>query len=357
VLSDLGNLAEIVAFLVAMMVLAQACADEGLFETLAARMALLARGSGSTLLAWSIGLAAAVTVALSSSATVVVLAPVLMAVSAVRSHRWSAYAAVRLANSGSTLLPVSNVTNLLVFAASGLSFVGFAWAMLPVWVVAIVAEYVVLRWWFRAELGEPYAVPSVPVYAVPLFPLAVVVVVLFALAGGTPPWIPATAGAMLVAGYALARRNTTWSDLLEAANLPLAGFVLVWAFAVTRLASTSAGDWVDDLLPGGAGLGALLATALIAMIASSVVNSLPATILLLPAAAAAGPEAVLALVVGVNIGANLTVIGSLANLQWRESDARGLSSVREFNLLGLFTTPAIVVLCCTVLWAWTSLIW
>jgi arsenical pump membrane protein len=66
---------------------------------------------------------------------------------------------------------------------------------------------------------------------------------------------------------------------------------------------------------------------------------------------------VLALLIGVNVGANLTLIGSLANLLWRQSGGRTLSSVREFHRLGLATTPAIVVVCTTVLWAWTSLIW
>ena len=64
----------------------------------------------------------------------------------------------------------------------------------------------------------------------------------------------------------------------------------------------------------------------------------------------------LVLLVGVNVGANLAVIGSLANILWRQSGGRSVSSLREFHLLGFCTTPVIVVLCTTVLWAWTSLI-
>jgi arsenical pump membrane protein len=350
---DLGSLAEVVAFLVAIMVLAQACADEGLFEVLGGHLGRRADRSSTRLLAWSVGLAAAVTAVLSLDATVVLLAPVLIAASSHRSH---AYASVRLANSGSTLLPVSNLTNLLVFGSTGLTFVGFTWAMLPVWLVAVGAEYVVLRCWFRAELREPYPAPDGEAYAVPLFPLAVVIVVLFTLASGVTPWVPAAAGAILLGGYALARRTTTWSDLLEAANLPLAGFVLAWAFVVAWLGSTAFGEWFDDAMPAGTGLGSLIAIALIAMVAANLVNNLPATLLLLPAAAAAGPVAVLALLIGVNVGANLTIVGSLANLLWRQSGGRALS-LREFHLLGLSTTPALVVVCTVVLWGWTSLIW
>lgn len=110
-------------------------------------------------------------------------------------------------------------------------------------------------------------------------------------------------------------------------------------------------------MPAGTGLGSLVIIALVAMVAANVVNNLPATLLLLPAAASAGPVAVLALLVGVNVGANLTMIGSLANLLWRQSGGRALSSMREFHLLGLATTPLLVVVCTVVLWAWTSLIW
>ncbi|MBC7630067.1 SLC13 family permease [Aeromicrobium sp.] len=356
---DVGSLAAIVAFLVAIMVLAQGCADEGLFDVLGERVSRVAGGSSTRLLAWSVGLAAAVTAVLSLDATVVLLTPVLIAasVSATRPHRAHAYASVRLANSASTLLPVSNLTNLLVFGSTGLTFVGFAWAMLPVWLVAIVAEYGVLRWWFRVELREPPAGPRGEAYALPLFPLAVVIVVLLALASGTTPWVPAAAGAILVGGYALVRHRTTWSNLLKAANLPLAVLVLVWAALVAWLGTTQVGEWFDDVMPAGAGLGALLLTAFIAMAGANVVNNLPATLLLLPAAAAAGPAPVLALLIGVNVGANLTLIGSLANLLWRRSGGQAMSSVREFHLLGVATTPAIVVICTTVLWAWTSLIW
>ena len=349
-----GSLAQIVGFLVAIMVLARACADEGLFDSLGSKVSVLARGSGTRLLALSVAFAALVSTALSIDAAVVFLTPVLIAASVTRAH---SYASVRLSNSASTLLPVSNLTNLLVFGATGLTFVGFAWAMLPVWIVAIVAEFAALRWWFRDEVCQPYEPPVASETALPLFPIAVVIVVLLGIAGGTTPVIPAAAGAILLSAYALFRRNTTWRDLLEAANLPFAVFVFVWALVVSALGSTFVGDWFDDAMPSGTGLGSLLLVALVAMIAANLVNNLPATLLLLPAAAAVGPVAVLALLIGVNVGANLTIIGSLANLLWRQSTSRELSSLRGFHALGFATTPLIVALCTVVLWAWTSLIW
>jgi arsenical pump membrane protein len=168
--------------------------------------------------------------------------------------------------------------------------------------------------------------------------------------------VPAAAGAILLGGYALVRRTTTWRDLFEAANLPLAALVLVWALVVVWLGSTRAADGLGDLVPKGHGLGALLVTALVAMVFANLVNNLPATLLLLPAAAAAGPITVLALVIGLNVGANLTAIGSLANLLWRQSVPKDVTSWRTFHAIGLTTTPVLVVLCTTVLWAWASIV-
>ncbi|MGJ9423640.1 SLC13 family permease [Aeromicrobium sp. CF3.5] len=349
---DVTQLAEVVAFLVAIMVLATASADAGLFDALGARVAGLRRDSGRAL-AWAVVGSAAVTVVLSLDATVVLLTPILMVASAHR--RDHAYATVRLANSGSVLLPVSNLTNLLVFPATGLTFFGFAWAMLPVWLVAVTGEYVVLRRRYGHDVSHPPTITEVP--SVPLFPAAVLIVVLLALSGGAAPWIPATAGAVLVAGWSVSRGWSRPRDLVIAANLPLAALVLVWGSFVAWVARTDVGAGIGDLLPRGTGLLALIVIALLAMVAANLINNLPATLLLLPAATLAGPEGLLALLIGVNVGANLTVIGSLANLLWRRTSAREVTTLREFHRLGLWTTPPLVVITTATLWAWTSLIW
>lgn len=352
---DLFSLAAVIGFLVAIMVLARACADEGLFDAWGAVAARASTRAPGRRLALVVLLAAVVTAALTLDATVVLLAPVLL-VAARGARGAAAVATVRVANTGSTLLPISNITNLLAFAATGLAFVQFAWLMLPVWAFGVAAELAVVRWWFRHELADDPAPDVVEAPAIPLFPSAVVVVVLFGLASGADLWAPAAAGAILLGGYALARRTTTWRDLFEAANLPLAALVLVWALVVVWLGGTRAGDGIGNVVPSGDGLGALIVTALVAMLVANLVNNMPAALLLLPAAAAAGPVSVLALLIGLNVGANLTAIGSLANLLWRQSAPSDVASWRTFHAVGLATTPAVVVLCTSVLWVWTSLV-
>jgi arsenical pump membrane protein len=64
------------------------------------------------------------------------------------------YACAHLANSASLLLPISNLTNLLAFHASGLSFTHFAALMALPTAAAIAVEWLVLNRFFAAELGR-----------------------------------------------------------------------------------------------------------------------------------------------------------------------------------------------------------
>lgn len=347
---DLGSLVEVVGFLVAMTVLGRACADEGLFDAWGGLVARVSRDPRRLGLAAGL-LAAAVTVVLTLDATVVLLTPVLLAAGL---GRRGSLLSVRLANSASTLLPISNLTNLLAVAATGWTFLEFARVMLPVWVVGVAAEIAIVTWWCRRD--PPPVPPAGPVPATPLVPAGVVIAVLCGLAAGEKPWVVATAGAVLLGVHAVATRSTTWRDLLAAANLPLALLVIVWGWVVTLVADTPAGDWITDLLPHGTSWTALVGIALVAMITANVVNNLPATLLLLPAAAATGPVGVAALLVGVNVGANLTAVGSLANLLWRNAGGRASVGWGEFHRLGLMTTPVLVVLGASVLWAWSPLV-
>jgi arsenical pump membrane protein len=127
----LDELGPTVGFLAALLVLAEGCRREGLFEALGGLMALRARGSPRRLLALVFVVATAITAVLSLDATVVLLTPVVFATAARlrTSPRPHVYACSHLANSASLLLPVSNLTNLLAFHASGLSFTRFAGLM------------------------------------------------------------------------------------------------------------------------------------------------------------------------------------------------------------------------------------
>ena len=140
-------------------------------------------------------------------------------------------------------------------------------------------------------------------------------------------------------------------------SLSFAVFVLCLGVVVAGLSDTFLGDLVHSLVPDGTGLGSLLVVALLATALANLVNNLPATLLLVPLVAPLGVTAVLAALVGLGAGSNLTYTGSLANLLWRRTLARsGPPSTRTFHALGaLITLPAVVV-GTVVLWAWAPLV-
>jgi arsenical pump membrane protein len=109
------------------------------------------------------------------------------------------------------------------------------------------------------------------------------------------------------------------------------------------------------VIVSGASLPALLAVAALAAVLAAAVNNLPAVLVLLPLTAASGSGAVLAVLIGVNLGPNLTYTGSLATLLWRRvlHSAGTDASLGEFTRLGVLSVvPALVL---SVLFLWLSL--
>ena len=359
---EAADLAPTLVVLASLLVLGEGCEKAGLFDALAARLAAGARGSAPRLLTLVVGAAAAVTAVLGLDATVVLLTPAAFAAAAKArlAGRPHVYACAHLANSASLLLPISNLTNLLAFRATELSFARFAVLMALPWAVAIAIEWGALRWVFRRDLGAPGRTPAGPIPPLAAAPLAVLALTLagFVVAGplGLDAAWPAAAGALLMTGVTVASagsaRAAAVRDMARAVDLRLLGFVLGLGLIVRALADHGLGDLVTDVLPDGHGLLALLGATALAALLANVLNNVPALLVLLPAAAAAGPETVLAVLIGVNAGPNLTYTGSLATLLWRGAlrDRGHEPDHGEFHRLGALTVPPILVACTVALW-------
>jgi arsenical pump membrane protein len=360
--AEVRDLAPTLGFLAALLALGEGCERAGLFGALAGLIAGRARGSAQRLLTAAVVVAALVTAVLGLDATVVLLTPAVL--EAARRARVpskpAAYACTHLANSGSLLLPVSNLTNLLAFGAAGLSFTRFAVLMTLPWLAALAVEWLALRRFFRADLpatAPGAAAPPAPRVPLPRLPLAVLAATLagFALSsplGYDPAW-PAAAGALALLGPQLARGAARPVDVLRAVDLPLLIFVLGLGVIVRAVSDEGLSHTVDALLPAGSGLLALLGATAVAAVLANLLNNLPALLVLLPVAAAAGPATVLAVLIGVNAGPNLTYTGSLATLLWRRVlHARGDGpELGEFTRLGLLATPPVLAAATVALWA------
>jgi arsenical pump membrane protein len=356
--AEVGRLLPVVGFLAAVLVLARLCADEGLFRAAGAAMARPGSGNQRRLFAMVFLIAAATTAILSLDATVVLLTPVVLATASTlrvpaRPH---AFATAHLANSASLLLPVSNLTNLLAFGAAGLSFIHFTAVMTLPWLAAVGVEFVLLRGFFARELSvEPTrdTVPAdvkVPVFAVVVLALTLAGFAVTSLFGWSPAWA-ALAGAIVLGVHGLIRGRSTVAGIANALDVPFLAFVLCLGVVVAAVMLNGLDGAMREVLPTGDTLPALLGIAGVAALLSNVVNNLPAVLVLLPLVTTAGPAAVLAVLIGVNVGPNLTYVGSLANLLWRSVVRRDIrAGFVEFSRIGLVTTPITLAIAVLGLW-------
>jgi len=357
--AEAEQLGPVIGFLAAVLVLAQLCDDEGLFRACGAWMARAAAGRPRRLLACVFAVASVVTAVLSLDATIVLLTPVVFATAARLGARPKphVFACTHLSNTASLLLPVSNLTNLLAFAASGLSFPRFAELMVLPWLVAIGTEYVVFRRFFATDLDAGAQTPpadgpsSVPVFALVTVACTLAGFVAASALGISPAWA-AFAGAAVLAARALAQRRSSPAAIVRAAAVPFLAFVLALGIVVRAVTDNGLAAALGHLVPGGTGLPSLLAIAALAAVLANVINNLPAVLVLLPLAAPAGPGAVLAVLLGTNIGPNLTYAGSLATLLWRRivHEHEHEVEIGEFTRLGLLTVPAALILATLALW-------
>jgi Na+/H+ antiporter NhaD/arsenite permease-like protein len=332
-----GALAErvgpILAFVAAITVVTELLNAAGLFEWMASYFRRWGRGRVWVLWLLVVGLSLAATVFLSLDTTAVLLTPIVV----VLARRCGlpplpfALTTVWLANTGSLLLPVSNLTNLLALHALGSVSPGeFAARMaLPaLWCAAVPVAAVALV--FRRELAGRYnsvrlgRVQSAPsdggTAATATDPVllglgaGVLALLLPALVTGVPVWVPSTAAALvLLVAFGARRRGVLkwalvpWQLLVFAAGLFLVMEALQYVGA-RELAAAALGT--------GDGPGSLVRVAAVGAVGANVINNLPAYLAF--EQAAGGPARLAALLVGVNAGPLVAPWASLATLIWHE---------------------------------------
>ncbi len=369
--SEARLLLPVLAFLGAVLVIGHFCQRDGLFTAAGARLARASRGSPVRLLGGVFGLASVTTAVLSLDTTVVLLTPVVHD-TAVRLRvrpKPHVYACTHLANSASLLLPVSNLTNLLAFSVAGLTLVRFGALMALPWVAAIAVEYLAFRVFFAGDLASPgrlspgtprasvqTSLPPIPRYALIVVLLTLAGFVVTSLAGVNPAWA-AFGGAVLLAGRGLAGRTETPAGVARAIGVEFLLFVLGLGIVVESVVRNGLGAALTRIIPGGSSLLTLLALAGLAALLANMVNNLPAVLVLLSVLRASGllasPGPLLAVLIGVDVGPNLTYAGSLATLLWRRllAERNTGTDLGEFTRLGLLTVPAGLALATVALWA------
>lgn len=304
-----------------------AAAREGLFAALGALAARVPGGPG-TLLAGLLLVEAAVTAVLNLDTAVVFFTPVLLHAARRRGapEEPFLYGAVVMANSASLLLPGSNLTNLIVLADGHVRGSTFAARLAPAWAVTVAVTIAFLLIVFHRPVRADGPAGEHPPFR-PRAGTAAVVAAAAAVLVLTRPALPVLG--LGVATAVLARVPARIA--LRQVNPLLLGGVLAVAVGLGTLAREVAG--LDHLMAHAG----RWETAWLGAGAAVLVNNLPAAALL-SAHAPAHPRALL---LGLDLGPNLAVTGSLSALLWLQvARAHGARpSVLRYSVLGAVLVP------------------
>ncbi|WP_130392783.1 arsenic transporter [Cupriavidus agavae] len=326
-----GN--DVYLFLAGMMLISELARKTGLFDHVAALAVRSARGSARRLFVLVYGFGIAVTAFMSNDATAVVLTPAVLAATRaarVRHPLPYLYACAFIANAASFVLPISNPANLVLFGERMPPLLGWLARFTLPSIVAIVMTFLALYWTQREALAERIAedveTPPLSLQAwlttagIVLTGAALLTASLHGKDLGWPTFLggAATLAVVCATQPRLLRPAVTevsWGVLPMVAGL----FVLVAGLSQTGLTDQLA-YWVRELSTrdGAAAVaGAGVAGVLVGLV-SNVVNNLPAGLFAASALAAghASDTVTAAVLIGVDLGPNLSVTGSLATLLW-----------------------------------------
>jgi arsenical pump membrane protein len=350
---------DVYLFLAGMMLLSELAGHYGVFEWLASVAAEHARGSAVRLFTLIYGVGTLVTIFMSNDATAVVLTPAVLA--AVRKSKAEPlpylFACAMIANAASFVLPISNPANLVVFRTQMPPLMHWLASFGGPSVLSIAATYVVVRWYFRRELrnnvaeNEEHTHLSGAGKLVLAGIVLVVVVLLAASALNRDLGLPTCVSAVLIAAVVVIRTRTnplvvireiSWSVLPLVAGL----FILVEAmdFVGAMQLSSSALHWAERL-PAVAGA---LVTAGVVGVGNNLVNNLPLGLIAGSTLKATHAHGLIAdaVLIGVDLGPNLSVTGSLATILWLIALRRHRLRVsrRMFLKVGALAMPLALLL-------------
>jgi len=353
---------DVYLFLTGMMLLAETAREEKLFDWLAAHATKLAKGSASRLflLIYLVGIV--VTVFLSNDATAVVLTPaVAAAVKAAKVQKPLPYLLICafIANAASFVLPISNPANLVIYGSHMPPLLQWVPQYILPSVVAIAVTYFLLRFTQRDELKQQIET-NIPIPALSQGGKTAItgivvtaIILLVASAMDIQLGLPTAITGILTSAIVIMRakknpwmviKGVSWSVLPLVAGL----FVIVEALNTTGLIQSLTNILRDSTAHSVTGT--VWGSGVIIAFACNLMNNLPAGLIsgnIIQAAHA--PEMVKsAVLIGVDLGPNLSITGSLATILWLVALRREGQSVSAWSFLKLGALIMTAALLCAI---------
>ncbi|HLW90089.1 MAG TPA: arsenic transporter [Roseiarcus sp.] len=357
-LAGIAKGTDVYLFLIGMMLLAELARKEGLFDWLATHAVGHARGSPRRLFALIYGVGIVVTTFLSNDATAVVLTPAVYAAARAAGAEPLPYLLICafIANAASFMLPISNPANLVVFGAGMPPLALWLSRFILPSIASIALTFVMLRLGLRGQLrgalkAAPQPAPLTRGGA--LAALGIGVTALGLLAASALGWrlgLTTFIAAALTATFILiGARQSPWPIVKDISwsVLPLVAglFVLVEALdetgVIAALARTASQHAARSIPLTAAGAGALVA------FACNLMNNLPLGLIVGSTVAAdhlPQPIAAAALI-GVDLGPNLSITGSLATILWLVAlrrEGEGIGAWGFLKLGAIVMPPALI---------------
>ncbi|MGY4308104.1 arsenical pump membrane protein [Bradyrhizobium sp. USDA 4369] len=358
---------DVYLFLIGMMLIAELARREGLFDYLAAYAVEHARGSPQLLFLLVYAVGTLVTVLLSNDATAIVLTPAVYAATRAAGASPLPYLFVCafIANAASFVLPISNPANLVVFGARMPHLTEWLRQFTLPSIAAIALTYAAL--WLtqrralraeklRTDVDKPHLSREGRLAAMGILAIAAVLLTASALdiQLGLPTFV---CGVVTAAAILLAGRQSPWPVVKDVSwgVLPLVAGLFVMVEGLSRAGAIGQlSSWLHQGVTASPA-GTAWAAGLITAVADNIANNLPVGLVAGSVAASdhLPHEVVRAILIGVDLGPNISVTGSLATILWLTALRREKIQVSawQFLKIGLVATPpALIAALAAAMW-------
>jgi arsenical pump membrane protein len=321
---------DVYLFLTGMMLIAELARREGFFDWLAALAVEHARGSPQRLFLLVYGVGTLVTTFLSNDATAIVLTPAVYAATRAAGATPLPYLFVCafIANAASFVLPISNPANLVVYGAHMPHLADWLRQFALPSLASIVVTYLVLRVALRRALAEEQLARKAPrpvlsfggkLTAWGIVAIGVVLVTASAL--DVPLGLPTfLCGVITAAAVLTLARQSPWPLVKDIAwgVLPLVAGLFVMVEALVKTGVISDLSALLHQAVAQSPVKAMWAVGIATAIADNIANNLPVGLLAGSVAASdhLPQQVTAAILIGVDLGPNLSVTGSLATILW-----------------------------------------
>lgn len=357
---------DVYLFLLGMMLLAEIAREEKLFDWLAVHAVNYAKGSATLLflLIYIVGII--VTTFLSNDATAVVLTPAVAA--AVKSAKVKKplpylFICAFIANAASFVLPISNPANLVIYGSHMPTLLHWLSTYILPSLFAIGITYILLYWRLRKNIRQTVEASIIipplsregKTAGIAIIATAIILLVSssFGIQLGLPTAISGVLATLIVLVSANKKpwvilKGVSWSILPLVAGL----FIIVEALDKTGLITS-----LSNILKNDAAQSATLTawrSGTIIAFASNLTNNLPSGLVAGNVIQAAGVSSLIKhfILIGVDLGPNLSVTGSLATILWLVALRREGENVSALTFLKL----GIIVMIPALFAAFTALL-